>query len=78
MNRVCLLTLDDKQELLYDKVENQWKKYLDNPNYTESEYCEWVADNKDGVSNFELHPSLLPRRSIGHKVFHFECLIGKD
>ena len=77
INHVCTFILDDKQELLYDKAEKQWKKHQDDPKYTEAEHREWVADNNDGVSNFGLHPSLLPRSSIRPDVFHLGCAIGK-
>ena len=62
---------------MYDKAENQWKKHQDNPNYTETEHREWVANIKDGISNFGLHLSLLPRSSIQPDVFHLGCLIEK-
>ena len=39
-NHVCIFILEDKQELLCNKAENQWKKHQDNPNYTEVEHHE--------------------------------------
>ena len=59
------------------KQKKQWEKHQDDPKYTEAEHREWVADNNDGVSNFGLHPSLLPRSSIRPDVFHLGCAIGK-
>ena len=76
INHLCTFILDNKQELLYDKAKNQWKKHQENPNYTEAEHCKWMAHNNDGVSNFGLHPSLLPRSSIRPNVFYLGCSIG--
>jgi len=47
--------LDNKQEVLNDKAENQWKKHQDDPSYTEAEHCEWLADHDDGVSYYIRH-----------------------
>ena len=64
LNHVCTFILDKEQEELYDKAEKKSKKHKHDPNYTEVEHCEWVADNDNGVSHFGLHLSLLPRSSI--------------
>ena len=77
INHVCTFILDDEQEVLYGKAENQWKKRQHDQKYTEAEHRKWVADHNDGVLNFGLHPSLLPRSSIRPDVFHLGCLIGK-
>ena len=68
---------DNEQEELYDKAEKQWKKHKHNPNYTEAEHREWVADKNEGVSHVGVNPSLLPRSSIRPNVFHLGCAIGK-
>ena len=70
MNHVCTFISDDEQEELHDKSEKQWKKHEQDPNYTEAEHREWVADNNEGVSHVGVHPSLLPRSSIRPDVFH--------
>mmetsp|Transcript_47895 Transcript_47895/g.55257 ORF Transcript_47895/g.55257 Transcript_47895/m.55257 type:complete len:104 (+) Transcript_47895:1865-2176(+) len=54
-NHVCTFILDNKQEVLNDKAENQWKKHQDDPSYTEAEHCEWLADHDDGVSYYIRH-----------------------
>ena len=52
-NHVCTFISDKEQEVLYGKAEKQWKKHEDNPNYTEVEHCERVANNNDGIHMWE-------------------------
>ena len=74
-NHVCTFISDNEQVELYDKAEEQWNRHEHDPNYTEDEHREWVANKNDGVSNRGVHPLLLVQSSIRPDVFHLGCII---
>ena len=79
-NHQCELLSHDDQLKLWDRSLRRWNEKISRSgsiNYSRHTHMDWIDEHNFGISQFGLHPDILPREHIRFDVFHMRCAITR-